>query len=1003
MAKLFVSYSRKDAVTERRITEAIEAAGQDVWIDWEDIPPASDWLEQIFRGIERSDAFIFLVSPDSNASEVCKVEVAHAAKNNKRIIPVVLREVPPQDTNDAIRKVNWVFLRNDGEFETGIQRLLTAIELDFEWVEEHTRLQNRALIWHRKKESSLFLRGADLWRMRRTVAEAIAKKKDPQPTELQRTYLDFSRRHEQRNWLVIGLASAAIVALTALSYVAVTQRNLAQANQQKAEAAAAEAQEFALMAQANAREAEDNAARARENAQKAIREKQIAERARQRAEENERRAAAQRSTARAQIYQFRPGDLYTSTLLAIDSYSKLPSSDAEEILRKNISLLPLPVEQMTHTGAVNAIEFNVAGDVFVTAGAEGTVCAWQVSDGENKFCRDSPGSVSDAVFVPAANMLVTGDSLGNILFLNAQTGDLENELNLPSPIRDVEVDRRGQNAAFTTEDGHITLIDLGTRARSGIELRASDIKFAKFSPNGLQVATGSADGVISIWNLNQPGNTINNRKHRGEILALAFSPNRQMLVSGGADGAAVALDTRTGAELFRCLHNDQVKDIAFNRDGAWFVTVSNDRTIRMWDANTGAQLLSMSQSNFVQRVRISENGQWIASAGDDKTVRVWSAVTGAELFQIPIKAGATALAFSRDGKSLLAGDRNGNVYLWDISIMPTPVKTLQFNGVTKDAAFSPTGTWIAASDDRRVWLLNPGAIPNLTTRQSGTPYGNLLANINHIVWGPTDLRLGALTDAYDIVVYNTRTNTGKTIKPERPTRAFVFSSDERRLFTGDASGRLQVWDAVSGLFIETAVTYPKPVNSMTAASDLLAVGIENEIHILDTNTFTELDRLDMPGEPLLLVFSPDGSWLAAGNANGQIQVWRQSGNRFTFQKSISRDAVTALAFDPSNRLLAVGSPNTVYLLDLASYTEYNRIPHSGTVNAVSFSSDGNTLITASLKLLQFWDVRAITGLTPDDLVAAACGRLSENFSPAQWELLFGNEPYEALCPDLRIP
>ena len=92
--------------------------------------------------------------------------------------------------------------------------------------------------------------------------------------------------------------------------------------------------------------------------------KQIAERARQRAEDSEQRAAAQRNTARAQIYQVRPGELYTSTLLAVASYTKLPSEDAEEILRKNISLLPLPVEQMTHTAAINSLEFNAAGDVF---------------------------------------------------------------------------------------------------------------------------------------------------------------------------------------------------------------------------------------------------------------------------------------------------------------------------------------------------------------------------------------------------------------------------------------------------------------------------------------------------------------------------------------------------------------------------------------------------------------------------------------------------------------
>src|SRR3990172_5159326 len=103
MAKLFVSYSRKDSVAARKLIEALKSIQQDVWVDWEDIPPAVDWLEQILRGIEGSDAFIFLISPDSVASEVCNVEVKHAARNNKRIVPVVLRDVDPKITIEAIR------------------------------------------------------------------------------------------------------------------------------------------------------------------------------------------------------------------------------------------------------------------------------------------------------------------------------------------------------------------------------------------------------------------------------------------------------------------------------------------------------------------------------------------------------------------------------------------------------------------------------------------------------------------------------------------------------------------------------------------------------------------------------------------------------------------------------------------------------------------------------------------------------------------------------------
>ncbi|HEY5999935.1 MAG TPA: toll/interleukin-1 receptor domain-containing protein, partial [bacterium] len=65
MAKLFVSYSRKDSATSRKIIEALVKMEHDIWVDWEDIPPAVNWMDQILRGIEGVDAFIFLVSPDS--------------------------------------------------------------------------------------------------------------------------------------------------------------------------------------------------------------------------------------------------------------------------------------------------------------------------------------------------------------------------------------------------------------------------------------------------------------------------------------------------------------------------------------------------------------------------------------------------------------------------------------------------------------------------------------------------------------------------------------------------------------------------------------------------------------------------------------------------------------------------------------------------------------------------------------------------------------------------
>ncbi|MEP6895152.1 MAG: TIR domain-containing protein [Chloroflexota bacterium] len=1008
MAKIFVSYSRKNSVEARKIIQALKDMNQDVWVDWEDIPPASDWLEQIFQGIEGSDAFIFLISPDSAASEVCKVEVGHAAKNNKRIIPVVVQQVAPQDTIDSIRKLNWTFMHEEDMFEGGIQKVKIAIELDFEWVEEHSRLQNRALEWDRKKESSLLLRGKDLRDARLLVIKA--QKKDPIPSELQKTYIYHSNNNERRNIILIALAAIAVITMAFLSYAAVQQKNIANLNaviadQQREVAKLSEAQAIqnardAKQAQKKAEYEKEQANQARAEADKAREE---ADKERQKAEVSRNIAAAQRSAARAQIYQYRPGELYTSTLLAIDSWQNIESPEAEEILRKNISLLPIPIKQIPRAGSINALEFNAAGTVFLTAGTDGSTCAWQVSDGKNLFCTSSPGSINDAVFSPVENIIVTGDSQGNVQILSGTDGTVIKQISIGSPINDVDIQKSGRFAAVTSDSGKITLIDLKARSKFGIDLVGIKVKFATFTPDGLSIVSGSSNGVVSVWTLSQASIPLDTRKHNGEVTTLAFNPNGFYFVTGGADGAVVVTETKTGIEKFRVYHDDQVRDIAFNPNGSWFVTVSNDRKIRVWDINNGRQILSMSQNNFVQAVRVSPNGQWIATTGDDKTVRVWNASTGTELFQIPLKGKGMVLGFSKDGNYLIAGDQSGYINIWDISKVPTPTNYLQFNGVTASASYSPSGNLIAASDDKNVWLLNPKTLSKLTARPQGFTFPDLKASVTKLVFSSKDKWLAALTARNEIAMYNTQNHSPKTIKPDNLVGAFAFSPDEKQLLTGDSSGKLQTWDAVTGKLLNTAITYDLPITAMAVVNDVLAIGAQNELHILDGNTLKEIDQPVSQGNLELLVFSPDGSWLASSNSTGQIQIWEQVNGKFTEPKTINKEGVVSLAFDPSNNLLAIGAIDKVYLIDRTTLEEHARIPHTGTVNSVSFSSDGAVLMTSSLKVIQFWDISKISEIKKGNLIEIACQHLTENLSGEQWSTLFENERYRPLCTNLPVP
>ena len=70
MADVFISYSRKDIQFAQRIHHELEARDREPWVDWQDIPPTSEWLDEVYAGIQAADTFLFIISPDSVASEI---------------------------------------------------------------------------------------------------------------------------------------------------------------------------------------------------------------------------------------------------------------------------------------------------------------------------------------------------------------------------------------------------------------------------------------------------------------------------------------------------------------------------------------------------------------------------------------------------------------------------------------------------------------------------------------------------------------------------------------------------------------------------------------------------------------------------------------------------------------------------------------------------------------------------------------------------------------------
>src|SRR5579863_6066562 len=89
MTDVFVSYSRLDKEFVAHLREALISQQQDVWIDWESIPPSQAWWDEIQKGIAHANNFVVVLSPHSMASPICQMEIEYARQLKKRIIPVL--------------------------------------------------------------------------------------------------------------------------------------------------------------------------------------------------------------------------------------------------------------------------------------------------------------------------------------------------------------------------------------------------------------------------------------------------------------------------------------------------------------------------------------------------------------------------------------------------------------------------------------------------------------------------------------------------------------------------------------------------------------------------------------------------------------------------------------------------------------------------------------------------------------------------------------------------
>jgi hypothetical protein len=102
----FLSYARSDRDTVVAIHDALDARGLDVWMDERRLAPDVDWLDGVDAGIRSARAVVVAVTPRSQQSEACQLEIAMARDQEKPLFALIVEPAEPPFDAQVVESID---------------------------------------------------------------------------------------------------------------------------------------------------------------------------------------------------------------------------------------------------------------------------------------------------------------------------------------------------------------------------------------------------------------------------------------------------------------------------------------------------------------------------------------------------------------------------------------------------------------------------------------------------------------------------------------------------------------------------------------------------------------------------------------------------------------------------------------------------------------------------------------------------------------------------------
>lgn len=259
------------------------------------------------------------------------------------------------------------------------------------------------------------------------------------------------------------------------------------------------------------------------------------------------------------------------------------------------------------------------------------------------------------------------------------------------------------SAVMAYTENEVAIWDWAT----GWEIRIPEkgIRHAAVAANEQYLATASGLSA-KLWD-RQSGALIRDFPQAAEVLQ-AFVQNGQLLAVC-ADQKARLWSIENQKLIATMEHKDEIRTVDYQPQNRQWLTASYDKTVKLWDQN-GQLLHAFQHPTLTVQACFSPDGRLMLAGLVNQQVWLWDIKSRKRLAQMKHNAPLMALSFSKDGRWILSASNDEKAQLWDLSgrlqVAFSHTLNPEASVYVEQATFSPDASFVLTASrlkELRLW------------------------------------------------------------------------------------------------------------------------------------------------------------------------------------------------------------------------------------------------------------------------------------------------------------